>query len=56
MEIKFGTNFAIGMVDVPIVLPVLAKTCLEQEKELLKLPWDGTSAVSYTHLTLPTKA
>tara|TARA_A100001035_G_scaffold255153_1_gene229505 strand:+ start:542 stop:1078 length:537 start_codon:yes stop_codon:yes gene_type:complete len=46
MEIKFGTNFAIGMVDLPIVLPVLAKTCLEQEKELLKLPWDGTSGTT----------
>ena len=46
MEIKFGTNFAIGMVDIPIVLPVLAKTCLEQEKELLKLPWDGTSGTT----------
>ena len=46
MEIKFGTNFAIGMVDIPIVLPVLAKTCLEQERELLKLPWDGTSGTT----------
>ena len=46
MEIKFGTNFAIGMVDLPIVLPVLAKTCLEKEKELLKLPWDGTSGTT----------
>ena len=46
MELKFGTNFAIGVVDLPIVLPVLAKTCLEQEKELLKLPWDGTSGTT----------
>tara|TARA_B100000427_G_scaffold282378_1_gene254095 strand:- start:221 stop:781 length:561 start_codon:yes stop_codon:yes gene_type:complete len=46
MEFKFGTNFAIGMVDLPIDLPLLAKTCLEKEKELLKLPCDSHSEIA----------